>query len=311
MYKLGILSRDAVAYKNALETKISGQVSITEVAATPSQMGDVSQLDILLAEPDLAAEILVSCSNLKWLQSTWAGVTPLVNMSHGDYVISGVKDIFGKQMREYVLAYMLYFSRNIGQFNQQKNTHQWSAPDTSHLYGKTLGIMGVGSIGQEVAKATKAFDMQVAGLTASSRNCPYVDKYFSIEEKHEFARDLDYLICLLPHTHATEGLIDTSLLAALPAHCVLINAGRGQVIDDNALLAALKARRLKAAVLDVFDTEPLPPEHPYWHSEHVHITHHSAAISKVSDITGIFLDNYERFCAKEALNYEIDVSRGY
>ena len=311
MYQLGILSRDAAAYARALSHIQLDGLTISYQSDKAVITDTLANLDILLAEPDLAAEVLPHCTNLKWLQSTWAGVKPLMELQHGNYLITGVKDVFGRQMREYVFAYMLHFSRNVSLFEQNKLAGQWTPPSTDSLYGKRLGIMGVGSIGQEVAKAAKAFDMQVIGLTANSRDCSYIDKYYGVENKVEFASELDYLVCLLPHTEATEKLIDAKMLAALPTNCVLINAGRGQVIDDDALLVALNAGQLKAAVLDVFAEEPLPPDHPYWHSDRVHITQHTAAISQVEDITDIFQNNYERFCRNKTLKFQIDVSKGY
>ena len=311
MYKLGILSRDASDYAHSLSQTNLEEMVICYQSDTACVTDTLREIDILLAEPDLAAQILPHCHNLKWLQSTWAGVKPLTALQHGDYLITGVKDVFGRQMREYVFAYMLHFSRNVSGFEIKKQTQQWAPPPTKNLYGKKLGIMGVGSIGQEVAKLAKAFEMQVAGLTASSRDCQYVDEYYVLEQKVEFASELDYLVCLLPHTETTERLIDAAMLDALPAHAVLINAGRGQVIDDDALLATLNAGNLRAAVLDVFAEEPLPHHHPFWHSDRIHITQHTAAISQVEDITNIFKTNYERFCENKTLNFQIDVSKGY
>lgn len=311
MFKLAILSRDADAYAKNIQGAGLPELEISFSGNSFEHGEKLLSADILLAEPDLAAEVVDQCSNLKWLQSTWAGVKPLTTINNHSMMVTGVKDVFGKQMREYVFAYLLYYSRNIPLFEKQKNTNTWLPPATSSLYGKTMGIMGVGSIGKEVAKTAKAFDMQVRGLTSSSRDCEHVDEFFTVEQKCLFAQGLDYLVCLLPHTSQTEGLIDTSLLNSLPEHCVLINAGRGQVIDDQALLEALAGNQIKAAVLDVFDQEPLPPHHPFWSIDNLHITQHTAAISQVSDISDIFMKNYERFIGQEALNYQIDLNKGY
>ncbi|MFM7584504.1 MAG: NAD(P)-dependent oxidoreductase, partial [Caldilinea sp.] len=121
----------------------------------------------------------------------------------------------------------------------------------------------------------------------------------------------DYLVCSLPHTPASRHRIDRSVLAALPAHALLVNVGRGSTVDEEALVAALQAGRLGGAVLDVFQTEPLPAGHPFWSLPNVIVTCHTSALSYPEDIAPIFLDNLQHFLAGAALNNRVDFARGY
>jgi phosphoglycerate dehydrogenase-like enzyme len=311
MNTMGILSRDAGHYRALLEHQHLGELQLGFAEKNPAQVKDFSKVEILLADPDLAASVIEQCASLRWLQSTWAGNAPLLKRGKGDYRLCGIKDVFGISMREYVFAYLLHFSRNVDGFARCQKTGQWQAPAFTELHTKTLGIMGVGSMGKLVAKTAKCFDMQVHGLTYASRDCPDVDRYFNIKEAQAFAADLDYLVCLLPDTRHTQGVINQLFLAALPPRCVLINAGRGQAIDEPALLLALNNNKLRAAVLDVTRQEPLPPEHPFWHTTNLHITQHTAAISKPKDIHQIFLDNYQRYSRNRPLKYQLDFAKGY
>jgi phosphoglycerate dehydrogenase-like enzyme len=311
MTRMGILSRDARHYLSLLEHQNLPELQLVFAETNSAKVNNYADIDILLADPDLAATVLPRCTRLRWLQSTWAGNAPLIELAKRDYQLCGVKGVFGPAMREYIFAYLLHYARNISGFMQAQQNRQWQPPEFTGLAGKTLGIMGVGSIGKVLAKTAKDFAMQVHGLTHSSQDCEHIDRHFHLAQAHLFARKLDYVVCLLPHTRDTQGMINADFLAQLPRHCVLINAGRGQVIDDLALIHVLTSGKLRAAVLDVFTREPLPPEHPYWQLDNVHITQHSAAISRPEDISALFCANYLRDFRHQPLNFVIDFERGY
>jgi phosphoglycerate dehydrogenase-like enzyme len=272
---------------------------------------DYSQVHILFGDPDLTAQIISQCTQLKWLQSTWAGNTALFALDKTDYQLCGVKGVFQQAMQEYVFAYLLYFSRNLTGFNQAQKNKKWAAPTYQSLAGKTLGIMGVGDIGQAVAKMAKHFSMKTRGYTRTSNDCEFIDQYYTCHDEQSFATKLDYLVCLLPQSRATTGLIDHNFLSYLPEHCVLINAGRGTTIIDSDLIATLKNKTLKAAVLDVFEQEPLPEHHPFWELDNLYVTQHTAAESLPEDIFPLFSDNYYRFIKGERLRNVLDFAKGY
>ncbi len=311
MKQLLILSRDANHYRQLIEKSHEHQVDVLWWGSEQCPEELLSRAQILLAEPDLAAPLLTRCNNLEWLQSTWAGVTPLLKACKKDFTITGIKDVFGKQMREYIFAYVLHFSRDIPHFQQLQTQRLWQPHNISNLFGKTLGIMGVGSIGKEVAKLAKSFDMEVKGYTRSNQDCEFKEHYYAPNEIKGFCKALDYLVCLLPDTVDSKQLINQQTIDYLPSHCVLINAGRGQVIDDHALCDGLQKKQLKAAVLDVFDQEPLPKNHPFWNTPNLYITQHTAAVSLPHDIYQIFADNLHRYLSQQPMKYIIDREAGY
>ena len=188
---------------------------------------------------------------------------------------------------------------------------RWDATLPGTLQGKTLGLAGVGSIGSHLARTARHFGMRVHGYTRSSEDSPDVDRYYHGDDKAAFASGLDYLVAVLPNTGTTRRLIDASMLEALPRHAVVVNAGRGDTFDTGALVGALREGRLAGAVLDVFEEEPLPADHPLWHTPNVLITSHTAAPSFPADIDGVFVENYRRYVAGEPLHHRVDFERGY
>jgi phosphoglycerate dehydrogenase-like enzyme len=310
MYNVAILSRDSALYNALLEAAQLPHLKLVLVNNKATTF-DYSQVDILFGDPDLTSNVIKQCTRLKWLQSTWAGNAALFALDKTDYQLCGVKDVFQQAMQEYVFAYLLYFSRNVAGFYQAQLKKTWAAPSYQSLAGKTLGIMGVGNIGQAVAKMAKHFSMKTLGYTRTSGGCEFIDQYYTPNDQQTFATELDYLVCLLPQSDATTGIIDHSFLSYLPKHCVLINAGRGTTIVDNALMDALQNKTLHAAVLDVFEQEPLPEQHPYWHLDNLYVTQHTAAESMPENIFPLFSDNYVRYINGAALHNVLDFAKGY
>ena len=168
--------------------------------------------------------------------------------------------------------------------------------------------------------------MRVRGYTRSSASCAEIDEYFhgpstgsgasraasrDRADLRRFAADLDYLVSVMPNTAATRHLVDAELLAALPPRAVFLNPGRGSVVDEAALVQALTEGRIAGAVLDVFQTEPLPADHPLWRTPNTIITSHTAALSFPEDIAPIFIENYARLLAGQPLKYRVDFEAGY
>lgn len=311
-HKLTILSRDAEALKALIEAANKSNIIVSTATSDPDCV-DTETVTFLLADPGLAEKIIPQCDNLIWCQSTWAGVAPLMKLAKKDYLLSGVKGIFGQQMRDFVFAYLLYFSRNIATFSAQQalSPPQWSEAPFDNLSGKTLGIMGAGSIASALIPAAKAFDMQIIGLRRQDLNTEGFDAIYTTEQRLSFASQCDFLLNLQPDTPQTANSINRELLSALPAGAVLINAGRGSAIDDQALLAALDTGHLRAAVLDVFRQEPLPDSHPFWHHPSVYITCHTAAISRPQDIVAVFIHNVEKVIDGGSPDFLVDFERGY
>ncbi len=268
----------------------------------------LSAVKILLGTPSHIAQVLPYCPNLQWAQSTWAGVNPLLATGRQDYRLTTVKGVFGQSMAEYCMAWLLAFTRGV--LERPKHRY-WSPQADEGLAGKSLGIMGTGSIGAAIAVTAKHFGMGVHGLNTDGRDKEPFDKCYPVAERLAFANGLNALISVLPATAQTDRLIDQSLLSSLASGALLINVGRGNVVDDATLLRALDDGHLRAAVLDVFEQEPLPEQHPFWTRRDVIVTSHTAAPTPPDAAVSVFIENYRRFAVGEPLLYFVDFKRGY
>jgi phosphoglycerate dehydrogenase-like enzyme len=272
---------------------------------------EYSDESILFGRPDMIAELLPQMPTVDWVQSTWAGVTPLIEARRRDYVLTGVKDAFGPQMAEYVIGYLLAHELRVLERMRKQQEHNWFKGLSGTVQGKRLGIMGTGSIGHHIATAAKNFDITVTGLSRSGEQKSGFDRVMPSEQLHEFLQEIDYLLAILPHTPDTDNLLDAEALKKLRKHAYFINIGRSNVVDDNALVDALRNKRLAGAALDVFDEEPIPKDSPLWETPNLTITAHIAAVSYPSIIVPIFIENYHRYTNKEPLNYVVDFEAGY
>ena len=312
MHKLLILSDNAPEYARHLaEFELPGleiYVARDEQQAIPL----LDQADIILGKPALTAPLLDRATKLEWLQSTFAGVEPLCASGlRADYTLTGVKDVFGPLMSEYVFAYILALERHLFTTRDNQFSQHWRAIPYRGLSEITIGICGLGSIGRAIVGTAAHFQMHVLGLSRSGSAVPAVERVFAVGDIAELAGQVDYLVVVLPDTRETRGLIDRAVLQALRPSSVLINVGRGSSVDEQALIDALRQGRLRAAVLDVFQQEPLPGDSPLWALDNVYITPHNAAVSFARDIVRIFERNYRRFVSAEPLQYVIDFERGY
>lgn len=317
---LTILSDEAHEIKHALAAQMNRQtqqyanISIDVVqCATSATDIDVNNVSVLLADPDLAASIIDKCLSLTWCQSTWAGNAPLLQLNKKDYVLTGLKGVFGKLMREYVFAYLLQHARNIPTFaaNQLASPPKWEASSRLPLNGQTLGILGIGSIGQALIPVAKAFGMYVIGLSRSGSYVEGTEKVYTPDQIADFAKHADHVVNLMPDTPNTQNMVSYDLLNQLKPHSIFINAGRGSAVDEEALITCLDEGKLAHAVLDVFRQEPLPVDHPFWAHPNISVTAHTAAESAPSDIADVFLNNALRYAADKPLNYAFNFEQGY
>lgn len=268
--------------------------------------------DVLLAQPDLAAAYLRDGGGVKWIQSTWAGVRPLAEALQGRQILmTGIKDVFGGQIAEYVFTYVLEELRRPASYRAAQRQKQWQQVLPGTAATRHMVIVGTGSIGSHLAGVAKAFGIRTTGVSRSGAALPGFDKVVPVTQLGDAVTDADYVVLVLPDTEATNKLIDADVFAAMGNQPLLFNVGRGSTIDHDALLEALRKGSVRGAVLDVFDNEPLPDDSPLWDEEGIVITPHVAAVSYPADIAKIFLSNLQKYEAGEPLDYVIDLSRGY
>lgn len=308
-----ILSRDAETYSELIES--AGLPGIRDIRPyqNPEQAGGhCTDATIILGEPGRIKEILPECKALQWIQSTWAGVTPLVGSGcRSDYRLTGLKGIFGPLMSEYVFCHILMHERRVMEQSAFQHRKQWMPLMPGRLKGKHIGIMGLGSIGSDIARTARFFRMKTSGCSRSGSSSDDVDAVFSQDRIIEFVNSLDYLIAVLPDTPETFHLIDRSVFNAMRPGALFINVGRGSCVNESDLIQALLQGHIAGAVLDVFQEEPLPADHPLWTTPGATITPHTAAISYPDDIAPIFIDNYHRFITGAPLKFQVDFQTGY
>ena len=302
-----VIASDADDYLELLEHPRAATICRTPDEARAAYAGQT----VLLGDPESIASVFADLPAVDWVQSTWAGVTPLLSLGRRDYVLTNVRDIFGPQMSEYVFGYLLAHELRIAERAEAQRTRCWMEIYSGRLEGKRIGIMGTGSIARTIAGMARAFGMSVSGLSRSGAPQQHFAHVWPVDRIDEFLPGLDYLVSVLPDTAAATRLLDAGSLALLPQRCYFINVGRGNVVDDEALVDALNAGRLSGATLDVFDEEPLPQDSPLWNAPNLNVTAHIASISDPALVAPIFNDNYDRYCRGKPLKFIIDFDAGY
>lgn len=268
--------------------------------------------DIVLGEPKLIRDMLPRLPSLKWVQAIYAGVEGLMDPAlRRDYILTNARGVFGELMSEYVFGYLLLHEKKMFERLRAQQAKQWDRTESGVLRGKTIGLLGVGSIGSHLAGTAKHFGLSVHGFTRESESCADVDVYFHDPDLLKFGEGLDYLISVLPRTADTNKIVNASLFDALPSRAVFINVGRGNAVDESALVTALSEGKIAAAVLDVTEKEPLPKDHPFWTTPNLLLSFHTSAISYPENITELFVENYQLYVEGKPLKYRVDFERGY
>jgi phosphoglycerate dehydrogenase-like enzyme len=306
-----IIASDAEKYSQLIEANPGITVPCSISRSITGARAAYAGQTVLLGEPGLIAAVIAEMPAVKWVQSTWAGVKPLLELGEAGYILTGVKGIFGQQMSEYVLAYILAHELEIVSRLHDQESRIWRNEPSGTLKGKKAGVMGTGSIGSHIAHVLGVFEMQVRGLSRSGEPTEYFEEIYPLDQINPFLEDLDYVISVLPETQTTHRLLNAQAFELLPRQAFLINIGRSNVVDDTALMEALNKQELSGAVLDVFDQEPLADDSPLWSVPNLLITPHVAATSHAADIVPIFVENYERFVASKRLKFVIDFDQGY
>ncbi len=311
--RLLILTETADHYLKLLLKSNLDNIDFVPASNIDRALTAAKDCNIILGNPEMISRIINSVETVEWVQSSFAGNESLCHSSfRRDYILTGIKDIFGPLMSEHVFTYILAIERNIfGTMNNQKNKI-WKEISYRSLRDLHFGVCGYGSIGKHIASTAKYFGMKVSVFKRTKIKDHSVDFIYSgPDEFKEFLAPLDYLVIVLPKTERTTGIINSETLSFMKSDSVIINVGRGNAIIEKDLEEALEKNRIKGAVLDVFNKEPLPQDSKFWLMPDVYITPHISAYSFPEDIIKIFADNYKRFCNKEPLKYLINFERGY
>ena len=271
------------------------------------------QAPIWLAQPDLAAAALQTTKTPpEWIQSTWAGVRPLIaNAAERGLTLTGLKDIFAPLISEYVFARLLSDATAVDRYSSAQAEGRWDPTWPTTLGGRQLCAIGTGSIGTHLAATARHFGMQAVGVSRRGRAAPGFDAVYRADAIAAAVADADVIVASLPDTDATAALIDASMLAACRPSAWFFNVGRAATVDHDALEQALVDRVIRRATIDLTPIEPLPPGHRLWRVPSLDITPHIAAVSQPRAVVAKFLLNLERFRNGESLHDRIDLKAGY
>jgi len=286
---------------------------VVHVASTPAEAAaHVADADVIYAWK-FPPELYAKAERLRWLHGMGAGVEwALVPALPSHVVVTRAPGVFGPWMAEYVLGWCLWVTQRMDAYRDAQRRRAWIphvAPE--RLAGKTLAIVGLGDIGRVVAGLARAFGMRVVGVTRSGRRISGIERVYPGRALRRALGGADFVVVILPLSDRTRGMIGEAELAAMRPTAWLLNIGRGPVVDEAALLRALERRTIAGAVLDVFPTEPLPPDHPLWTMDNVVITPHMSGPNTPEGLAPIFNENLARFLAGRPVRHVVDRTRGY
>jgi phosphoglycerate dehydrogenase-like enzyme len=267
----------------ACEPARSGRIETLAFASADDAIPHAGEAEIVMGLAQTVSQRLVDAMpRLRWIQAFTTGVDPLERLRlPAGTIVTSARGVHGPQMTELAFLLMLALLRKLPQMLANQARAHWQRWPQPLLFGKTIVIVGVGAIGEELAARCQAFGMRVLGVSGGRASAPHFDRMFPRAGLVQAAAEADFLVVLAPYTAANHHLVDAAAIAALPARAVLINLARGNVVDEAALIEALAHHRIAGAGVDVFATEPLPPESPFWRLPNVIVTPHIGGFSDI------------------------------
>ena len=265
----------------------------------------------------LSGSQLRTALRLRWIQAVSAGVDglPLADLAAAGVQLTNARGMYAEVCTEHAFALLLALTRRIPEAVRAQDAHRWKDFPGQALAGRRLGVLGLGAIGCAIATCAHALGMEVWGLRAHPRPQPPCTRVLGASRPNllTLLRECAVVIAALPSTPATRGWLDAEALAAMQPGSLLVNVGRGDLIVEDALAAALRAGRPAAAGLDCTPREPLPPDSPLWSTPGLLITAHSAGSRPDNPDRGLalFTENLTRYCAGEPLRNVVDLQAGY
>jgi phosphoglycerate dehydrogenase-like enzyme len=287
----------------------------------PSVLGPaVAAADAVLVAPRLARllrEVWPSSSSVRWVHTLAAGVDTLLfpELIESEAIVTNARGVFNDALAEFVLAAVLYFAKDLPRMLRNQQAARWEPFNVRRIEGSTIGIIGYGSIGRSVARLAHAAGMRIIAIRrhTDAPADPLLARAYATTELPDLMSASDYVVITTPLTEQTRGLVGERELAVLKSDAVLINIGRGPVVNEPALVAALTEQRIRGAALDVFNAEPLPPDHPLWRLENVLLSPHSADHTDDAHDRSmeVYLTNLRRFLAGQPLENVVDKGQQY
>jgi phosphoglycerate dehydrogenase-like enzyme len=273
----------------------------------------IEEADIIFSGHTFPVELLPKAKKLKWIQSISAGVENFVLSGSipDQVVLTKITGVHGPIMSEYVMGYILAVTLNMKFAFESQKKRDWPyyVPDT--IRSKTVGVIGLGSVGACIAYKLHLIGADVIGLEEQEKRLPYISREYLVSEMQEFLERSDFVVMSLPLTPKTKGIFGEKEFAMMKKSAHFINVSRGPLVQEQALVEALKNNQIAGAILDVFSEEPLPKDHALWELDNVIITPHISGPSIPEDIMKVFLENLKRFEENKELIGVVDRKKGY
>jgi len=274
--------------------------------------------DVEIIFGDFEREHVQKAKNLRWVHLGYAGVDMILypEIVNSDVIVTCSKGIHQYHMTEFLFGMILTLTRGFKKIYANQRLKVWDkqvAKEFESLYGKTMGILGLGNIGRQVAKVAKAFGMYVIGMKRTKTKVEYVDEVVTRAEMQHLLENSDFIVVVLPLTDETHHLIGEKEFNMMKKKPYFFNIGRGAVVDEKALINALKEGKIRGAGIDVFEDEPLPSDSPLWEMENVLVTPHIAGLfpNYWEEPTNLFIENFKRYINGKELINVVDKLAGY
>jgi phosphoglycerate dehydrogenase-like enzyme len=281
----------------------------------------VAEGDVILswgAKREVMEQLLARSPKLRWIHSRSAGLDGLMfpALVESPVPLTNGRGVFSQSLGEFIIAGVLYFAKDIPRMLRSQKAGLWDQFDVQEIRGQTLGIIGYGDIGRAIAKRASAMEMKVLGMRRRpelSEGDANVAELFGFGEKKKMIERCDYVVSAMPLTPDTKDFVNAEDFAAMKKTAIFMNVGRGPVVDEPALIAALQSGQIRGAALDVFAVEPLPAGHPFYSMENVLMSAHCAdnTAEWLNDAMRFFYQNLERFSRNEPLLNVVDKEAGY
>jgi phosphoglycerate dehydrogenase-like enzyme len=266
------------------------------------------------------AEVWHHTRNIRWVQSLAAGVEKLLipELVESDVLLTNARGVFKRSLADFVIFGVLFHYKRGRLLIENQRAHRWADFRVGWLPDKIMGIVGYGEIGRECALLAHALGMKIHAVRRRpehSENDPIVERIFRTSELHEMLRGVDVLVAAAPLTDETRHMLSDHEFAVMKPSSIVINVGRGPVIDEAALIRALQEHKIAGAALDVYETEPLPQDHPFWDMENVLLSPHCTDRTEDPDwldlAMNVFVENFHRYQQGQTLINVVDKKAGY
>jgi phosphoglycerate dehydrogenase-like enzyme len=318
--KLAVISPPNLPHLSLL-TKLPAGAEVT-IGFSEDELRDaVANADVILNGMNggnLFKALFPQAKAVRWVHSLSAGVENILTpeLVNSPVPLTNARGVFAESLGEFVIAAALFFAKDLRRMVRSQEAGEWDQFDVEVLYRQSMAIVGYGEIGRSAARRAKALGMKVYATRRRPellKDDPIVDEGFSPDRMTDMIAKSDYVVAAAALTPESRGLIGEREIAAMKKTAVIMNVGRGPVINETALVQALQQQRIRGAALDVFDKEPLPAGHPFWSMKNVLLSPHCAdhTTGWLEDAAGFFVENFHRFAKGEPLQNVVDKKAGY